>query len=191
MSDLEFETGWARYQVPGLLAGGLALYGASRMDATRPVAGVLLTYGFPVLALLAASAPLKQSTIFTPALVIGGTGAAAAELSIAHALQPSVSLYAIVPPSVLMAISVLALLASAGVQAAAAGRGMRNTFTAWMGMVTLLALYLPSHAKVGKDALDAFIAALMVSLFVGGGAGLALGALATRLVRRQDPGKSA
>lgn len=191
MSDLEFETGWARYQLPGLLAGGLALYGASRMDATRPVAGVLLTYGFPILALLAASAPLKQSTIFTPALVIGGAGAAAAELSIAHALQPGVSLYAIVPTSVLMAISVLALLASAGVQAAAAGRGMRNTFTAWMGMVTLLALYLPSHAKVGKDALDAFIAALMVSLFVGGGAGLALGALATRLVRRPDPGKSA
>ncbi len=189
MSDLEFETGWARYKVPGLLAGGLALYGASRMDATRPVAGVLLTYGFPVVALLVASAPLKQSTIFTPALVIGGVGAAAAELSIAHALEPSVSLYGVLPTSALMAISVLALVLSAGVQAAAAGRGMRNTFTAWMGMVTMLALYLPSHAKVGKDALDAFIAALMVSLFVGGGVGLALGAIATRLVRRQDPGK--
>lgn len=184
MSDSELETGWARYQLPILLFGGLALYGASRFDGTRPMAGVLLTYGFPVLALFLASAPLKESPLWAPALVIGGSAAAAAELSIAHALQPKVELYALVPSQVLAIVSVLSLLLAAGVQAAAAGRGMRNTFAAWMGVVTMLTLYLPTHAKVGKDALDAFVAAFLVSLFVGGGAGLLLGSIATRVSRR-------
>lgn len=186
MSDRDLDTGWARYQLPVLLFGGLALYGASRFDATRPIAGVLLTYGFPMLALLAASAPLRESSLFTPALVVGGVGAAAAELSIAHALQPNVQAYAIVPAQVLSVISVLALLLAAAVQGAAAGRGMRNAFAAWMGMVTMLALYLPTHARVGKDTLDAFVAALLVSLFVGGGVGLLLGSVATRFTKRPE-----
>ena len=187
MSDQELETGWARYQLPVLLFGGLALYGASRFGATRPVAGVLLTYGFPLLALFMASAPLRESSLFRPALVIGGVGAAAAEIAIAHALEPKLEIWGLVPPHVLSVVSISALLLAAGVQAAAAGRGMRNTFAAWMGIVTMLAFYLPSHAKVGKDALDAFVAALLVSLFVGGGAGLLLGAVATRLVKRPEP----
>ena len=56
VSDLEFETGWDRYRLPALLAAGLAIYGASRFDVTRPVAGLLLTYGFPVIAVVAAVA---------------------------------------------------------------------------------------------------------------------------------------
>jgi hypothetical protein len=190
MSDLDYEAGWARYRVHGLLAGGLLLYGASRIDATRPVAGVLLMYGFPVLALAVAAAPFRHSKLWNAVWVIGGLAAATAELSIARALSPQVSLYSLVPTSVTSALSIIALILAAGVQAAGVGRGRPNTFAAWMGMVTALALYLPTHARVGKDALDAFIAALLVALFVGGGVGLALGGIATRIARRHAPGKA-
>lgn len=181
--------GFGRYRLPLLLAAGLALYGASRFDATRPVAGVLLTYGFPPMAAIWGSAPMRGSSLWPLALGVGGIGAAAAELGIAHALEPGVELFALVPQSVLVVVSGLALLGAACVHTAAAGKGIRNMFSAWMGMVTMLNLYLPSHVKVGKDALDAFVAALLVSLFVGGGAGLALGGVATRL-RNKATGKT-
>ncbi|MBK7582816.1 MAG: hypothetical protein IPI67_21810 [Myxococcales bacterium] len=187
MSDSELDTGWARYQLPVLLTGGLVLYGASRFDGTRAVAGMLLTYGFPLLALFIASAPLRESSLFPSALTVGGIAAGAAELAIGHALMPKSELFALVPGPILAGTSVVALLLAAVVQARAAGRGMRNTFAAWMGMVTMVALYLPGHARAGKDSLDAFVAALLVSLFVGGGAGLMLGGVATRLLKKNPP----
>src|SRR5262245_36688005 len=132
------ETGWARYKLPLLFGGGLALYGASRFDGTRPIAGVLLTYGFPLVALLVGRAPFRESSLAGAALVVGGLGALSAEIAIGHALQPNVAAFGMVPPLVLGVASVLALIGAAAVQAAASGRGMRNTFAAWMGIVTLL-----------------------------------------------------
>ncbi|MFO0570867.1 MAG: hypothetical protein U0263_34840 [Polyangiaceae bacterium] len=184
MSDSELAPGLERYQLPLLLGGGLALYGASRFDATRPIAGVLLTYGFPVLALAFASSPLRESSLFGKALGVGVVGALAAELAIGHAMAPNVPLFALVPTGVLTAASLTALVLGAVVQAVAKSRGMRSTFAGWLGIVTALALYLPSHVRVGKDSLDAFVAALLVSLFLGGGAGLLLGGLAARFVKR-------
>jgi hypothetical protein len=178
--------GFERYRLPLLLAGGLTLYGASRLDATRPVAGLLLTYGFPVIALAWAAAPFRESSLLRPVLAVGGVCAAAAELAIGRALAPEAAVFGLIPEPVLMAVSIGSMLAAAFVQAKASGRGMPPTFSAWMGMVTMIALYMPSHARVGKDSLDAFVAALLVSLFVGGGAGLALGALAARVFKRPE-----
>ena len=181
--------GFERYRLPLLLTGGLALYGASRFDATRPVAGLLLSYGFPVIALVWGSSPFWESALGKYAFSVGGVCALAAELAIGRALAPEVAAFGLVPGGALMIVSIVSMLAAAAVQAAAAGKGMRNQFAAWMGMVTMLALYMPSHAKVGKDSLDAFVAALLVSLFVGGGAGLALGGLVTRLSKKPEAKK--
>lgn len=184
MSDLEFQTGWERYRIPALLAGGLAIYGASRFDATRAVAGLLLTYGFPLIAVIAAVAPFRDSSSFGLAATVGAVAALASELAIGHAIAPSVPLFAAASGSAPVVVTLAAALAGVGVQAAGAARGVRNFYAAWMGMLTMLVLYLPSHTKAGKDSLDAFVAALLVSLFVGGGAGMLLGGLATRFVKK-------
>lgn len=183
MSDLEFQTGWERYRIPFLLTGGLALYGASRFDATRAVAGVLLTYGFPLMAVAFGVIKLRDTALFAPALAVGSVAAVSAELAIGHAMAPELPVFGIVAPHILVWASALAAVGAVVMQAVAAGRGLRNFFAAWVGMVTMLALYMPAHAKVGRDSLDAFVAALIVSLFVGGGAGMLLGGLATRLVK--------
>src|SRR5512147_1306032 len=92
--------GFERYRLPLLLAGGLALYGASRIDATRPLAGLLLSYGFPVIALLWASTPFRENRLAKYALGVGAISAIAAELAIGRALAPQVWLFVLVPESV-------------------------------------------------------------------------------------------
>ncbi len=191
MSDTEFEPAWERHKLPILLAGGLALYGAARFDATRPVAGVLLTYGFPLVALFMGSSPFRESALAGAAFAVGGVAALSAELAIGHAAAPSIAVFSLVPRLVLTLVSVLALLGAGIVQAAGANRGVRSTFAGWIGIVTMLALYLPAHPRAGRDQMDAFIAALLVSLFVGGGAGLLVGALAGRVLRRPASEKAA
>jgi hypothetical protein len=185
MSDLEFATGWERYRIPMLLAGGLALYGASRIDATRQPAGVLLTYGFPLIAVLMGVLPFRETRLFSAAAAVGAAAAGAAELAIGSALLPDVPIFSLLPDTVRSAVTLVALLLAAIVQALGSSRGVRNFFAAWIGMVSMCSVYLPGHAKVGHDSMDAFMAALLVSLFVGGGSGMLLGGIATRFIKRE------
>jgi hypothetical protein len=172
-----------RRRLPMLFAALIALYGASRFDVTRPLAGALLTYGFPVAAVLMGFLPINESSMRGPGIVVAAVAAGAAELAIGRELQPSIEIFGLVPAPVVSVALVLSLLGAVIVQALAHKRGVRNLFAAWVGIVTMLGLYLPSHAKVGRDSLDSFIAALLVSLFVGGGAGLFLGLIVTSIVK--------
>lgn len=169
--------------LPMLFGGLVVLYVASRLDVTRPFAGVILTYGFPIAAVTMGFLPISESSVRNLAIAVGVLSAASAELAIGRELQPSVGLFSLVPPPFVSVGLVGSLLAATFVQAIAAKRGLRNLFAAWVGIVTMLGLYLPSHARVGRDSMDSFIAAMLVSLFVGGGAGLFLGLGVTRVIK--------
>jgi hypothetical protein len=161
----------------------LVVYVATRLDATRPVAGVLMVYGFPIAAVTMGFLPIAESSVRGAAITVGVLAAGAAELAIGRELQPAVEAFSLVPAPIVSVALLCALAGAAVVQAVAAKRGLRNLFSAWVGIVTMLGLYLPSHVRAGRDTLDAFIAALLVSLFVGGGAGLCLGLIVTRVVK--------
>lgn len=172
-----------RNRLPIMFGAILVVYVATRLDATRPVAGVLLVYGFPIAAVAMGFLPIAESSVRAGAIAVGVVAAAAAELAIGRELLPAVEAFSLVPPPFVSVTLLGALAGAAVVQAVAAKRGLRNLFSAWVGIVTMLGLYLPSHARAGRDTLDAFIAALLVSLFVGGGAGLLLGLAVTRVVK--------
>src|SRR5258706_6759090 len=90
MADLHApdESVLERYQLPLLLGSGLALYGASRFDATRPFAGVLLAYGVPIGAVLKGGAPLRETAFRGWLLTIGTTVIVATDVLIARAYSP-------------------------------------------------------------------------------------------------------
>jgi hypothetical protein len=183
VKDIPEDPDAQRNRLPIMFGALLVLYVASRLDATRPVAGVLLTYGFPIAAVAMGFLPIADSSVRTAAITVAALAAVAAELAIGRELQPSIEAFALVPPSFVSVTLIGALVGAALIQAVAAKRGLRNVFAAWVGIVTMLGLYLPAHARAGRDTLDAFIAALLVSLFVGGGAGLFLGLIVTRVVK--------
>jgi hypothetical protein len=172
-----------RRRLPILFAALIALYGASRFDATRSLAGAFLTYGFPIAAVMMGYLPINDSSVRGPGIAVAVVAAGAAELAIARELQPSVEIFSLLPPPAVSTLLIGSLLGAVVVQAVAQKRGLRNLFGAWVGIVTMLGLYLPSHARVGRDSLDSFIAAMLVSLFVGGGAGLFLGLIVTHAIK--------
>ncbi len=175
-----------RGKLPLFFAVGIALYGASRFDVTRPVAGVLLTYGFPVAAVLMGFFPISDSRSRSLAIGAGVGAVGGTEIAIGHAMAPNIEALAAIPDVVIQVALGASLLGAVTAQALAATSGFRNFFGAWVGMVCMLGAYLPAHVKVGRDSLDSFVAALLVSLFIGGGVGLFGGTFATSLSKRRS-----
>src|SRR5262245_50084684 len=122
-----------------MLFGGLVvLYVASRLDVTRPFAGVILTYGFPIAAVTMGFLPISESSVRNAAIAVAVLSASSAELAIGRELQPSSGLFSLVPTQFVSVALVGSLLAATVVQAVAAKRGLRNLFAAWVGIVTML-----------------------------------------------------
>jgi hypothetical protein len=175
-----------RWHIPLMLGAILAVVVASRFDVTRQLEANLFAFGFPLLATGMAVIPLRESTdaLRNAGFTLGGIAAFTAEIRVARA-------FAIAPPE-LAAIAdcpatawlLVASVASAAVlQAAAARRGMRTFAGAWFGMAAALAIYLPGHFQPEAERFGQVLAALMLSLIVGGGPGFLAGALLTSFVK--------
>lgn len=176
-----------RWQLPLLLTAALILVAGSRLEATRPLEAGVLAFGFPLLAIGLALAPLRDSAseLRNAGLTLGGLGVLASEVAVARAfgvLPPALSALARSPVLPWLLVGLAA--AAVAVQAIAAQRGMRTFVGAWFGMVAALAIYLPGHFAPEKERFGQVLAALLVSLIVGGGPGLLAGAAASKLVKR-------
>jgi hypothetical protein len=175
-----------RYRLPLLFFGMVLVVMMSRFDGTRRASAALASYGFPVAMGLAASVKFMDSrpSLQVPAYALAAIAALSADLAVLAALRPEGHWLHALPPKALPAVLVACTLAGAVVQGRAADAGLPTYLSAWLGMIAMWGLYFPSHAAAGSDPFGAVLAAGMVSLFVGGGAGFALGALAKRMIKR-------
>ncbi|MEZ4226284.1 MAG: hypothetical protein R3B13_35390 [Polyangiaceae bacterium] len=173
------EERWEARRLPLMFTAVLGLVLVSRLDALRGVAGVGFGMGFPVLCAGLAVRPFRDVTLWVPALVLALLLAAAsvAQLSVVFAPDTAAA-------KVLLGVLALAPVAGAALQARGALAGVRSFAAAWFGIGALFSYYFADHRSAGHDAMDAVLAAGLVSLFVGGGVGFALGAIATAIARR-------
>jgi hypothetical protein len=170
-----------RFRLPLLFTLILALIGGSRFEATRPLEAFFLALAVPSAALIAGALPFKDS----------GSGVRFAGFAVAASLlllslgSIGGTLFAGYAPAqgalwaALLALCGLAVL----VEAVAARSGLKTRFAACAGIAAALAVYLPGHFDP-REALGTVLAGVLVSVFLGGGAGLLLGAIATWLTRR-------
>ncbi|HEY6559631.1 MAG TPA: hypothetical protein VI072_20255 [Polyangiaceae bacterium] len=170
-----------RYRLPALFALILALIGASRFEATRPLEASFIAVAVPVVLLGAGAKPFLDAR---PELRAAGLGVALgvlalSELRIVGALFPSTASWALLgPPALLWIAGALAILT----EALAARAGMRSRLASCAGIAIALAWYLPHHFR-DSDAFGTVLAGLLVAVFAGGGSGLLLGALAAKWAR--------
>jgi hypothetical protein len=170
-----------RFRLPVLFTGLLALIGASRFEATRPLEAMFVALVVPLGALVVGAAPFKDSS--SPLRILGFSLATVvlvlSEVSVAGALFASSSTTRTAVLATFVGLGVLAVF----IEAAAARNGLKTRFSACVGIAAALAAYLPGHFNQ-KEALGTVLAALLIAVFAGGGAGLVLGAFATRVARR-------
>jgi hypothetical protein len=177
-----------RWQLPLLMGTALVLVAGSRF-APAIVASVS-AFGFPLLALGLAVAPLRDSS---PALRNLGFALAAVVL-VTSELRISAA-FELAPPGLLAVagsrggvwLLLGAAAAAAIVQAAAARRGMRIFAAAWFGMTAALAIYLPDHFAPANERFGQVLAALLVAGVTGGAPGLLAGAMLSALVKPGSP----
>lgn len=170
-----------RYRLPALFTLLLALIGASRFEATRPLEASFIAIAVPVVMLGAGAKPFMAARLELRAagLSVALGVLTLSELRIVGALFPSTASWALFgPPALLWIAGGLAILT----EAIAARAGMRSRLASCAGIALALALYLPQHFRDG-EALGTVLAGLLVAVFAGGGSGLLLGALAARWAR--------
>jgi hypothetical protein len=173
-----------RYRLPALFALILALIGASRFEATRPLEASFIALAVPLVLLALGAKPFfgARSELRALGLSAASIGLALSELRIVGALFPSTAGWALLLPPVLSwAAAGLAIVA----EALGARGGVRNRLASCVGIALALGLYLPHHFRA-SDAFGTVLAGLLVAVFAGGGSGLLLGALAARWARRAD-----
>ncbi|MCA9597375.1 MAG: hypothetical protein KC776_28875 [Myxococcales bacterium] len=178
-----------RWRLPLMFGGLLALILMSRFDATRALAAGLFTFGFPVVAAAVGALRYRESDTGLRSLAItaAALGAVAAEAALGRAILTDSPLFAALPATLPIAPALgVAVILGAVAQAVAKTRGMRSFLAAWLGMVMVWGLYVPTHRVGGHDALDAMLGAAIVALFVGGGGGLLAGFVASLFVKRRD-----
>jgi uncharacterized membrane protein len=156
----------------------VALAAASRVDAFRAYEAIALALGVPVFVVLSALGPLRdaRTTVRSAAIAVALLVLIGTELAIGGAVFGRWQLKL---GSVLVALGGCAVV----IEAVAARYGLRSRYAAWMGIAVALGTYLPSHFDAA-NGFGAVLAALLVAVFTGGGAGLLLGAGLTALLRR-------
>jgi hypothetical protein len=166
-----------RLTVPALLAVVVAVAGATRFVETRQTEAELVVLALPVVAMVSAAVTLRHAesrlrrAAFVLALGLGAMTEAVLLPTVTGSGSPEFA------RSLGGALLLCALgLAAAFIEALAARRGTSSRFGALAGMAVALALYLPGHFA-HRDPFGAAVAALLVALVVGGGAGLLLGAV--------------
>jgi hypothetical protein len=166
-----------RLMLPALGIVVVAVAGATRFVETRQTEAQIVALVLPVVAMLGAALTLRHAesrlrrAAFLLAFGLGASTEAILLPTVAGSGSPGFA-------RSLGCALLLCLLGvgAAGIEALAARRGTSSRFGALAGMVVGLGLYLPRHFG-HKDPFGAVVAALLVALFVGGGAGLMLGAI--------------
>lgn len=170
---------WEARRLPLMFGGILLLVLVSRVEGLREGAGRAGAYAFPLMAAFFATRPFRDSALASAAIVVA-IGASVASLAVLTVAAPSTS------PAhrgLLLAL-VLAPVVGAVLQGFGAARGIRSYCAAWLGMGAMFAHFYAGHRVGGHDAFDAILGAGLVALFVGGGAGILLGIVATAFGKR-------
>ncbi len=167
-----------RLMLPALLVVVVGVAGATRFVETRQAEAEVVLIALPVVAMLSAAVTLRHAesrlrrAAFLLALGLGAMTEVVLVPTVTGSGSPEFA------ASFGGALFFCALgLGAALIEALAAKRGTSSRFGALAGMLVALSLYLPGHFA-HKDPFGAAVAALLVALFVGGSAGLLLGALA-------------
>jgi hypothetical protein len=161
----------------GLLAAVLALSVAEFTESGRDWLALLLVVGLPIGVLTLGAYKLHEAE---PRLRTLGFVVSAAMVVINEAiLLPAALAGSTSEPSGLgvWAVMLVLVLAAAAIEGVGARRGTSTRFGAFTGMAAAFTLYLGTYGMKG-GLFDASLAALVVALLVGGGAGVALGLVA-------------
>ena len=162
-----------------MFGGILALVLVSRMEGIRDRAGQVGAYAIPVAFAFLAIRPFRESALWNAAAGLAVGASAVCGLTVAGVVGPDHP-----ARSLLIGLLIAAPAAGAVLQGYGARSGVRSYCAAWLGIAAQFSYFLARNPRAGHDSFDALLGAGLVALFVGGGAGFALGAIATHLGKR-------
>jgi hypothetical protein len=176
--DDEFSERLQRAKLPLLFATLLALILAARLDMTRGPEAVFIAYALPIVGAIAGASPFWDAN---PALRGAALGA-----GVVLALTSEAMIFSAFSGSALTTVApvLLACVAVAIVcQLFGSRRGLPSRMTAWFSLVAAFAWYFSAHLS-NKDVFGSVWGAFFVAFFLGGGCGLLIGEVGSRLVKR-------
>jgi len=170
-----------RSSLPWIMAALVLVVGAARLEMARPLVARALAIAIPIVPVVMGVKRLEGGnlTLERAGSIVGWLTILAGELCVASGFFHVAALAAVAPfaRGALYVAAVSALV----VHTLEARRGTKARFAPFIGIAGAFAVYLSTHT--GKDPFGSVYAAFFVGLFIGGGAGLLIGELLSRVFK--------